>query len=78
MDTQQKLNFNHEQLEKIYQVLRAKGCKGTTGHSDFRSFVNRDRKLEQVREPQVPEALLIGKAISTSGKIQRPMFGDNS
>jgi hypothetical protein len=75
MDTQQKLNFNHEQFEKIYQVLRAKGCPGTAGHPDYKSFLNRDRKVEQVREPQVPEALLVSKAISTSGKIQRPMFG---
>ena len=75
MDTQQKINFNHEQFEKIFQLLRAKGCLGTSGHSNYKSFVNRDRKLEQVRDPQVPEALLVGRAISTSGKIQRPMFG---
>jgi|GEM_PF-2069842 len=74
MANQQQINFNQEQLEKLYQFLRAKGCPDTAGHANYKSFLNRNRKLEQVRPPQVPEALLIG-GVATSGKIQRPMFG---
>jgi hypothetical protein len=77
MENQQKLNFYDSQFEKLYQQLRAMGCKGTADYPDHKAFLNRDRKVEKVREPAMSESML-APAISTQGTIQRPMFGDRS
>jgi hypothetical protein len=74
MDTQQKINFDRAQLERIYQLLRAKGCRGTAGHLNYESFMNRDRKVERLEERQMTESMLIG-GVRALGKIKRPMFG---